>query len=107
MSCITPRKNDKKNVAKVTGVIISIILICVFMYANNSFGIRDMIQSSTLLMRLSQGELSTSALDSNGRFERIIFAIKNIDKIFGAEAIVSVLVIEYTTGFFNVLIYTE
>lgn len=78
----TKGKNDKKNVAKVTGVIISIILICVFMYANNSFGIRDMIQSSTLLMRLSQGELSTSALDSNGRFERIIFAIKNIDKIF-------------------------
>jgi len=75
-------KKDKKSVVKVTCLILAVCVVCSFLYANNIFGIRDIIQSSTLLMRLSNGELSSSALDSNGRVERIIYAINNIDKIY-------------------------
>lgn len=55
---------------------------CILFFLTNMGGFRNLLLSSTLFMRLTKGELSGTVLNDNGRLERMLYVIQNIDKVF-------------------------
>lgn len=73
---------DRKKLVRVTGILLLLVIIIFALYSSNSFGIKDYIQKSTLLMRLNKGELSSHSMNDNGRIERYIFILNNLKTVF-------------------------
>lgn len=71
-------EKDKKNTIKIVLIVIAIIAIALFMYSNNTFGIKDTVESSTLYGRFFAKE-ATMKLDQDSRMDNKQYFLKNLN----------------------------